>query len=632
MRVACFTPLPPAVSGIADYSEALLHDLRLLCEVDAFTGPGDPSSHDVALYQIGNNDDHIGAYETALKHPGVVVLHEANLHHLVAALTIKRGDWDAYLREVEFEGGQSALDYAKKVRALETGPDYDGLPMLRRLLSTARGLIAHSDYVIDQARQSGYTGPAARIPHGAWIPDADRMAYRHKLGLDETTPLIGIFGHLKPYKRIAESIRAFRRVAKREPKARMILVGEPHPELNLPRGLDPAIRLLGRAAIEDFTGYLSACDIVLNLRHPTVGETSGTLLRAFGLGKAAVVSNVGAVAEFSDQICLKTPIDATEEDTLTEYLTLLVQRRDLARQMGNEARKWVERECSWPHVARLYANFLEGREEPPPPPAATTVSVEPEYIQSWSETQEERQYVETHLDRLERTIALIPAGGPEDRILEMGAYMQITPALKTRLGYGEVRGCYYGPPGKIDHKEKVSTSGETYACDLDLFDAEQDRFPYPDAHFSTVLCCELIEHLPTDPMFMMSEINRILKEGGHLVLTTPNIGSLRAISAILQGYHPGFFPAYLKPGDTGDARHAREYTPKEMTRLLIDAGFTITSLETGPFREQPHPELAWVADLLDRYGLPKDQRGDGLYIVGRKSGPVRDRWPTWLYG
>ena len=105
--------------------------------------------------------------------------------------------------------------------------------------------------------------------------------------------------------------------------------------------------------------------------------------------------------------------------------------------------------------------------------------------------------------------------------------------------------------GTVEHKEVVSESGERFTCDVDLFDAERDRFPYPDEHFDTVLCCELIEHLPSDPMHMMAEVNRILKPGGHFVITTPNICSTRAVSAILQGYHPGFFPAYLRPEAIG---------------------------------------------------------------------------------
>ena len=215
----------------------------------------------------------------------------------------------------------------------------------------------------------------------------------------------------------------------------------------------------------------------------------------------------------------------------------------------------------------------------------------------------------------------------------MGAYLHITPALKTRLGYGEVRGCYYGPAGVVNHRKAVSDAGETFACEIDLFDAEIDTFPYDTAYFSTVLCCELIEHLSSDPMHMMSEINRILKPGGHLVLTTPNITSLRAAAGILQGFHPMLFPAYIRPRADGEveARHAREYTPQEVKALLQVSGFEVTLLDTGPFRDAPQPELSWVEHLLDRYILSREYRGDGIYAVGRKSGPVKERYPAWLY-
>jgi SAM-dependent methyltransferase len=244
------------------------------------------------------------------------------------------------------------------------------------------------------------------------------------------------------------------------------------------------------------------------------------------------------------------------------------------------------------------------------------------------------EYIETHQTRLAKTLEIIPPGGPGDRILEMGAYLQITPALRSRLGYGEVRGCYYGKPGHTDRREVVSTAGEPFACEIDHFDAEKDQYPYPDGHFSTVLCCELIEHLLEDPMHLMSEVNRILKPGGHFVLTTPNIVAIRAIASVLLGYHPGFFHAYIKPrraGEEVEARHNREYTPREIARLLANSGFEATLLETGEFRDLPHPEYAWVRHLLDRYRLDARLRGDGIFAVGRKTGPVKERRPEWLY-
>ena len=72
------------------------------------------------------------------------------------------------------------------------------------------------------------------------------------------------------------------------------------------------MRVIGFAPIEEFVGYLAACDIVLNLRYPTVGENSGTLLRALGLGKAVMVSEVGSFQELPDDVCLKVPVGAAK--------------------------------------------------------------------------------------------------------------------------------------------------------------------------------------------------------------------------------------------------------------------------------------------------------------------------------
>jgi len=732
MRVAFFSPLPPARSGIADYSEALIESLRPLVDLEVFSSPGQPydaARFDIALYQVGNNGYHDFVYQTALRHAGVVVMHESNLHHLIASLTIRRDDWDAYVNECEYNGGAAAREFAERVRKLEVGPDYEGLPLTRRLLEQARGVVVHSRFMEGEMRAAGYRGPVAVIPHGAWIPEGDRNAWRYKLGLDEFTPLIGIFGYLKPYKRIAESLRAFRRLVRLAPNARMILVGEPHPDFPIEpmirtMGLSANVRVLGFAPMEDFVGYLAACDIVLNLRYPTVGESSGTLLRSLGLGKAVMVSEVGSFQEFPEDVCLKVPVGAGEEDLIFEYLNLLVSRPEVAGALGARARDYVARECNWATVARQYAAFLEavagGGEWPgrgtaseltaelpvqpsdvgqalagnnsvdldqkwgrppglrgtpssrcsddpvglsddagrptgasaadlgvrPTESAGGTPGAAPEhpdtgekstlasYLRGWAVSEEAARYLDTHQTRLVKTLEITPPGGPEDRVLEMGAYLQITPALASKLGYGEVRGCYYGPAGRIDHRTVTSAAGETFTCEIDHFDAEKDRFPYDDEYFSTVLCGELIEHLFEDPMHLMSEVNRILEVGGHLVLTTPNIAALRGISAILQGYHPGFFHSYIRPAAGSgevDARHNREYTPREIHKLLENSGFAVTLLETGEFRDLPHPEFGWVTHLLRRYRLETDLRGDGIYAVGRKTGPVRDRYPEWLY-
>lgn len=675
--------MPPSKSGIADYSEALVAQISERADITVFDNALKPCRHcdfDITLYHLGNNPFHDFVYDAALRHPGVVVMHEANLHHLVAHVTIRRGDWEGYVAECEYNGGSAALAYAQRVRRLEAGPDYEGLAMTRRLLETSLGVVVHSEFVARETQRQGFNGPIAVIPHGASIPDTNRNATRYLLGVDESTPLIGAFGFLKPYKRIAESLRALRRLVRLDPRVRMILVGEPHPDLPVERlirtlGLTEHVRVLGFVPIDQFVDYMGACDIILNLRYPTVGETSGSLQRALGLGKAVIVSDIGSFSELRDDICLKVPVGREEEDTIFEYLNTLVSRPDLARAIGARAKEWIVRECSWSSVAGRYVDFLErcvsgnwpepvetapekavaasavAHSQPPAPdvlpepPAAETIEdsapvieeegpeIEYESVATWLGP-EDKDYAERHKSRFVHTLEIIPPGDEAKSILEMGAYMQITPALRFQLGYGYVRGCYYGEPGRIDHKSSLSATGEVFECEIDHFDAEKHVYPYGDESFDTVLCCELIEHLFTDPMHMMSEINRILKPGGHLVLTTPNIGSLRAASAILLGYHPGFFPAYIRPrndDEEAEARHNREYVPMEIQHLLEDSGFELVRLETGEFLDEPHPEFGWVTHLLERYRLGHNLRGDGIYAVGRKSGPVKNRWPAWLY-
>ncbi len=110
MRVAFLSPLPPQSSGIADYSAELLPFLARHCDVEVFTDRPDDSrgliprdlplrgidgflaranDFDVALYQLGNNADFHGSiYDVVLRHPGVVVLHEYMLHHLIQGLSM----------------------------------------------------------------------------------------------------------------------------------------------------------------------------------------------------------------------------------------------------------------------------------------------------------------------------------------------------------------------------------------------------------------------------------------------------------------------------------------------------------------------------------------------------------------
>jgi len=165
------------------------------------------------------------------------------------------------------------------------------------------------------------------------------------------------YGFITPAKRLEVSLRAFARLKAERPDAVYLLVGElsPHYDLSpLPEG---AV-LVGHTELDEFLRYMQVADVAVNLRYPTSGETSGTLIRLLGLGKAVIVSNLGAFAEIPDGACAKVDLDEFEEDLLFEYLRRLAADEGLRRQMGENARRFVA-----PHTleasARGYAEVVK---------------------------------------------------------------------------------------------------------------------------------------------------------------------------------------------------------------------------------------------------------------------------------
>jgi glycosyltransferase involved in cell wall biosynthesis len=418
MRLAYFSPLPPQRSGIADYSAELLPVLARHLEVEPFVDEGvkvDPEisarfpirgdkafpalwesgRYDAVLYHIGNNPDyHARAWRMLMRIPGVVVLHEPMLHHLVRGMTLARGDLGSYVEEMRYAYGRTGESLAR--RSLGTGIPLDAwsYPLFERVVDASLGLLVHNGCTRDRVLASRPGTRIVKVPHhlslgapGAAQGEADPQAARAALGLPPEGLLFASFGFITPAKRIDVALRAFARLRREvAPDALYLLVGEVSPHYDFAKILTPELSAgvvpVGRTELPAFLSYMAAADVAINLRYPSAGETSGTLIRLLGLGKAVLVSNTGAFAEIPDGCCAKIDLgvcddgDVSEEDLLFATLRALATDPALRRQMGENARRHIAAHHTLEGSAQAYADFVratvEARPEPfrPVPPLA----------------------------------------------------------------------------------------------------------------------------------------------------------------------------------------------------------------------------------------------------------------------
>lgn len=135
-----------------------------------------------------------------------------------------------------------------------------------------------------------------------------------------------------------------------------------------------------------------------------------------------------------------------------------------------------------------------------------------------------------------------------------------------------------------------------------VLDIEKDKFPYQDNFFDVIIVNQVFEHLK-NIFHPITEIHRILKPGGHLVFSVPNLSSFHNRLLLLSGRQPTSIRA-IGP-------HVRGYAAPEVVQFLefndhfkitkrIGVGFyptvkPITGLVTRSFPNLSHT-LVWVAE------------------------------------
>lgn len=398
MKAAYFTPVNPQKTGISDYSEIeVIPHLSRYIDLDIFIDSGvSPENqslkdnfrvlscrkykdlanqYDVPIYNMGNNSIHEFIYNSIITFPGIVILHDIYLHGFFWSCSISKGDTNRYIEEFKYCYGKGGLDYA--TRAIDTGAYNEfKYPLLKRISDRSIGIVCHSDYGVKKVLGECDTAIVKKINQPFTIPeipggsrDFDINEIKTDFGVQEKGPIISSFGYISSHKRYPVILKSFKKFLRDFPNALLLLVGQ---DLMGIDGLISDLKLTGSVIKtgyvpqKEISDILAISDFSINLRYPTAGETSRSVLHLMAAEKPVIVSNVGWFSEIPDNCCLKVNVDSYEVEIIYEYMKALASDESLRKILGRNGKDYVKNKHDPEKVAKeihLYiSQTLDGSE------------------------------------------------------------------------------------------------------------------------------------------------------------------------------------------------------------------------------------------------------------------------------
>lgn len=293
-KIGWVSPFPPVRSGISVYSEVLLNELKKSEEFDFFpvsaTQNGkrifiDSVKHgdfDLLIYSIGNHPLHLASYEKALKEPGIIFLHDLNLHDLLYYRSIKLKDPFLYLKYLLNES-----DNLKKIKQVleNNGKDrnlFVDFPLIKEIALSNNYFIVHSEYAKKLIKEINPDANILKINHICpWVEKIERLK-KEKI-------TIGIFGYLSKDRLIEETLKVFKKFKNSSTKQIILrFVGE-DVDINLEKVIEKQnikqyCEIFRNVNDKDFLKLMKECDYAINVRYPIRGEMSSNLVKFMGFG------------------------------------------------------------------------------------------------------------------------------------------------------------------------------------------------------------------------------------------------------------------------------------------------------------------------------------------------------------
>ncbi|MBF0373109.1 MAG: glycosyltransferase [Alphaproteobacteria bacterium] len=389
-RLAYVSPLPPARSGIADYSAELLPELARRYDIDVIVEQAEVTTpwvlancrildgqsllahadeYDRVLYHFGNSPFHQHMFGLMERVPGVAVLHEFYLGDALRYREVYGPEPHLWTRELYGSAGYGAV--AERFGASDIGPVVARHPANFSPLRDAVGVIVHSLHMGKLAERwygANFADDWAQVPLPRLSPSGDgRVEARRQLGLDDdafVTCAFGMLGANKRNRRLLDGW-AMSPLAS-DPRCRLIFVGENSRDAlgaEMTRaiadlGLGQRVRITGWTDPATYRRWLAAADLAVQLRTDTRGETSAAALDCLNHGVPTIVNANGALAELpADAVAMLR--DDFSDAELAATLEALRHDRPRRAALGRAGRALVAARHAPAACADAYADAIE---------------------------------------------------------------------------------------------------------------------------------------------------------------------------------------------------------------------------------------------------------------------------------
>jgi len=389
-KLAIFTPLPPTKSGIADYAVELGRALERQWDITFVIADDaeDPVGVDYApvmrladwksagtddvprFYQLGNNIHHAYIYRELISHPGVTLMHDFSMHHLLVEMTLAKSDTQSYVTLMSAEYGEAGehLSRSRCEHYIHHRMVEFLFPLNQQVIINSKGVVLHSYSSLNELHYRFPDKMAIRVPFPYEEPEpgllmGGRDKARELLGIDSNKLIYASFGFVTPPKQIELTLKAFARCKDEIPDFEYILVGEVSPAVPVDKlieelGLQGRVRVTGFVDFATFHHYIEACDISVALRYPSAGETSAALMRAMGMGRANIVFDYASYADYPDETVYKLPLDTYDPSSLVDAISKLGKDVGYRHALGNNAAEYLRTEHDIDNVASMMTAFI----------------------------------------------------------------------------------------------------------------------------------------------------------------------------------------------------------------------------------------------------------------------------------